>query len=593
MRSLARDQAVVAAVAIFVFFSNLGSARLWDRDEPRNAGCAREMIAAGDWVTPRFNGEIRDHKPVLLYWFIMSAYAVFGESEFAARFWSAGLGVGTALATYHIGRRLFTARVGVWAGVILSSTFMFDMAARAATPDATLIFFMTAPLLVYVLATFAPKDAAAEGLAPRLRVEGRFFPANWPACALIYGLMGVAVLAKGPVGLVLPTAVIGMFLLIVTLPRKEETPRWLKPLRPFAPLHFLRTCWAMRPMTALAVALAVALPWYVWVHVRTDGAFTRGFFLTHNLSRATAPMEGHDGSILFYPAAILVGFFPWSVFAVPLAIHIFRKLRRDQPWRSGYIFAACWVGVFVGIFSLAQTKLPSYVTPMYPGLALLAGCFIHHWTRGASEVGRLWPRLALGALALVGVVIVIAIPLLARQYAPGEEFLGLLGLIPLSTAGICFWLLGRGNTPLAAQAFAAGAVLLTASIFSYGTVRADRHQHSDVVLRAIRERSDRPEIASLGRQEPSWIFYAGQPIRSIEPQELAASEHGVFAPGRDAFVITTRDALEEQKVELPDGVQVLAEVPYFLKSDQLVLLGRSGGPAQAALRTPPSRSPRR
>jgi 4-amino-4-deoxy-L-arabinose transferase-like glycosyltransferase len=327
----------------------------------------------------------------------------------------------------------------------------------------------------------------------------------------------------------------------------------------------------------------------LWVHVRTDGAFTRGFFLTHNFSRATAPMEGHDGSILFYPAAILVGFFPWSVFAVPLAIDVVRKLRGDHPWRTGYIFAACWVGVFVGIFSLAQTKLPSYVTPMYPGLALLAGCFIHHWTRGAADVGRIWPRLALASLALVGVVIAIAIPLLARQFAPGEELLGLVGLIPLTTAAICFWLLGRGNTPLAAQAFAAGAVLLTTAIFSYGTARADRHQHSDVVLHAIRERSDRPEIATLGRQEPSWIFYAGQPIGSIDAQALAAGEDGFFAPGRDAFVITSRDVLDEQKVDLPEGVQVLAEVPYFLRSDRLVLLGRPSEPAHAALPTNPRR----
>jgi 4-amino-4-deoxy-L-arabinose transferase-like glycosyltransferase len=589
MKQLARDHALVAMLAGLVFFANLGGARLWDRDEPRNAACAREMLQAGDWVVPRFNGELRDHKPVLLYWFMMSAYAVFGQNEFAARFWSAALAVGTVVATHHIGRRLFSARVGVWSGVILASTFMFDMAARAATPDSVLIFFTTAPLMVYVLATFAPKDAAAEGLAPRLRVEGRYVP-SWPACAAMYALMGVAVLAKGPVGLVLPTAVIGMFLLIVTLPTREHSPRWLQVLRPFAPLHFLRTCWTMRPLTAIAVAGVVAVPWYVWVHVRTDGAWTHGFFVTHNLGRATAPMEGHDGSIFFYPAAILVGFFPWSVFAAPLAIHVVRKLRQEQPWLWGYIFAACWVGVYVGLFSIARTKLPSYITPMYPGLALLAGCFVHHWTRGAAEVGRIWPQLAMTALAAIGVAILVAIPLVADQYAPGEGVLGLMGLIPLTTAAACLWLIRRGNTLLAAQVFAAGAVLLTTGVFSLGTARADRHQHSDVLLRAIRKHSDSPEIVWLGRMEPSWVFYAGQPIREIATEQVADPQHGYLASGEDRFVITTREVLVDRKIELPEGVQILAEAPYFMRTEQLVVLGRRKAPLETASRTT---SPRR
>ena len=83
----ARDAMFVMLLAGLVFFTNLGGPRLWDRDEPRNAGCAWEMIERGDWVTPVFNDELRSHKPVLLYWFTMAAYAVFGVNEFAARFW--------------------------------------------------------------------------------------------------------------------------------------------------------------------------------------------------------------------------------------------------------------------------------------------------------------------------------------------------------------------------------------------------------------------------------------------------------------------------------------------------------------------------
>src|SRR3954468_20902218 len=90
-----RHVTLLVALSALTFFTNLGVPALWDRDEPRNAGCAREMLARGDWGVPMFNGELRTPKPVLLYWLMMPAYAAFGDPEFAARFWSAALGVGT------------------------------------------------------------------------------------------------------------------------------------------------------------------------------------------------------------------------------------------------------------------------------------------------------------------------------------------------------------------------------------------------------------------------------------------------------------------------------------------------------------------
>src|SRR5262249_21397483 len=126
---------------------------------------------------------------------------------------------------------------------------------------------------------------------------------------------------------ILPTAVIGMFLLIVRLPPRGQAiesaslgDRLIHVIGPFEPLHFLKTCWSMQPLTAIFAAAAVALPWYWSVGMATDGEFLRSFFFEHNLGRATGTMEHHSGGILFYPAALLAGFFPWSVFALPLAI---------------------------------------------------------------------------------------------------------------------------------------------------------------------------------------------------------------------------------------------------------------------------------
>src|SRR5689334_214087 len=151
-----RHVALLLAISALTFFVNLGVPRLWDRDEPRNAGASLEMLRRGDWIVPMFNGELRVHKPVLINWFMMSAFAVFDDPEFAARFWSAALAAGTVLMTYAIGRRLFNPSVGVWGGVVLATSLQFPFEARAATPEMLFAFFLTAAMLVFVLGAFKP-----------------------------------------------------------------------------------------------------------------------------------------------------------------------------------------------------------------------------------------------------------------------------------------------------------------------------------------------------------------------------------------------------------------------------------------------------
>ena len=222
---------LVVFVAAVVMLTNLGGPRLWDRDEPRNAGCAREMLSRGDWIVPTFNAELRTAKPVLLYWCIMSAYSVFGVNEFAARLPSALCAIGTVVCVYLIGRRLFSPLAGVWAGIALATSLMFGVAGRAATPDAVLIFCTTLALTIYVVGTFRPRfETTPADAPPQLQSPGHYFPQHWPTAAAMYVAMGFAVLAKGPVGLVLPTAVIGMTLLIMRLPATRAEPLSLRRL---------------------------------------------------------------------------------------------------------------------------------------------------------------------------------------------------------------------------------------------------------------------------------------------------------------------------------------------------------------------------
>ena len=312
-----KEVSLIAAVASVIFFTNLGAAKLWDRDEPRNAGCAREMMQRGDFITPMFNNELRDAKPVLQYWFIISAYLLFGVNEFSARFWSAVLGVGTVLLTYFIGQRLFSRQIGVLAAVVLSTSFMFCVASRAATPDSFLIFFSTAALAIFVGSTFPKKlifdnqdsdeetkEVSEENPSKeRNRMFGEFasnpvqlFPNALPA-TLMYGVMSIGVLAKGPIGVLMPCAIIGMYLLISKRRTSDLSSLNLEPssrsqdslsrqllrfgksaLATFHPFHFLKTCWSMRLFTAVAMVLLIAGPWYFMVGWKTNGDYLRGFF---------------------------------------------------------------------------------------------------------------------------------------------------------------------------------------------------------------------------------------------------------------------------------------------------------------------------
>ena len=582
----ARRTLFVAGIAALIFFFQLGTPPLWDRDEPRNAGCAAEMLEANDWVVPIFNAELRTHKPVLLYWMMMASYAVFGVNEFAARLPSALLGMGNVLLTMHIGRRLFGSAVAQWAGVILCSTIMFGVASRAATPDALLIFCSTLAMALFV--EFAFPKLAESGATPRQASRGAssfLFPESlWQAIA-IYAAMGFAVLAKGPVGLVLPTAVIGMYLLIKRLPPTDAPKTWLERcvwfVRPFAPLHFLRTCWSMRPVTAMLTAAIIAVPWYVWVAMRTNGEWTREFFWTHNVGRTTGVMEGHSGPpILFYLVAIMVGFFPWSILTVPAGMHLrtlvgraFSNAGSDQEsttQRDGLILSLCWVGVWVGLFSLARTKLPSYITPCYPALALLAGLFVHDWF--SNRVPKpVWLKVGLGNLMVVGGLLLVGLPIAAARFLPGVEWLGIVGLIPLVGGGLAWWYYKRQNNPAASGTLAVTAILFSLLVMSVVPVAIGKQQpYADFLATAARHEGP---IASWGHLEPTWVFYGRRAVTEFRPSEREQFIE-FLEENPDTLVITTEREL--QPAETSDGLfaqhRVVEETGYFLRDRKLLLV---------------------
>jgi len=589
---------VLAAVA--VFFTNLGSAGLFDEDEPKNAACAREMLAHGDWVVPSFNEELRTDKPVLLYWLMMPAYYLFGVSEFGARFASALLAVGTVVATYHLGRLLFRAEAGLWGALAMASALSFGVVARAATPDSTLIFCTTLALLAYVWSVSRRAENAwqtGESLPldrpSELRVTGeelkniinRFSPHSWLGALMIYAAMALGVLAKGPVAVLLPTASIGMFLLIVSSPwSRPDGPAfdwftrailWLRRvLRPFSPRRLLAATLALRPLTAILVVAAIALPWYVLVGLRTDGAWLAGFFGKHNIERFVAPLENHDGTIFYYLIVIAIGFFPWSIFFNLTTVHVAGRLRSRHPWRASYLLLLCWLGMYLVFFSLARTKLPNYILPAYPALALLTGAFFDQWITEPSAISRRLVQLALATLGLVGVGLIIGLPIAAHFLLPGEAWLGTLGLVPLVGALLAYWAYSHGAIVRTAATIGLTCTLLACGAFGFAATRVARQQNSPALVSIARLRSTgQPRIAAFDCFSPSLVFYAESRVTPLGLPEDVAS---FFANSTDSFLVARTESLPLLEDALPPGVVVLTRQPRFLRHGELVLLGRSG-----------------
>lgn len=625
MQSSVRQQLLVVAVASLVLLANLGSATLFDEDEPKNAACGAEMLARGDWIVPSFNHELRTDKPVLLYWLMLSSYHALGVNELAARLPSALLAIGSVLVVYHLGRLLYRSQVGLYAAIILATSLMFDVVGRASTPDSTLIFFITASALVFVRGVAGPAgwlsiagdgiaavgataglpSSAAQELTRKLDPQWRqYLPPSLGWWIALYALLGLAVLAKGPVGVVLPIGVQTLFLLVMARQPRAAAPAssvvhaeqgaipWRARLSNalwataqaafdcFHPARVAQVLWALRPLTGIAVVALVALPWYIAVGVATDGQWLAGFLGKHNVNRFLQPLEGHRGTIFYHPVVVHITFFPWSVLLLLTLVTWWRRLRDDARLRASDLFVGCWAAAYFVFFSLCRTKLPNYVLPAYPALALLTGAFLDRWIANPQAVSRRLVRLALGTYVCVGVGLIVVLPIVAFILLPGEALLGLIGLIPLVGGALAWRFAMHDRVAAAVRALMVMGVSFAVVLFSVGAVRVARHQTSAEFASLVRQQLEpAPNWATLNYFEPSLVFYSGRQVQRFESVDALNQ----FVTSADNPVLVVRDReLDQVRAQLPDSYREIARQRRFLRRYDVVLLARTASVARTA-----------
>ncbi|MGW8258317.1 MAG: hypothetical protein ACWGMZ_12595, partial [Thermoguttaceae bacterium] len=398
---------------------------------------------------------------------------------------------------------------------------------------------------------------------------------------LLYLSLGLAILGKGPVGFLLPMTAMGLFLMIVNSRGQSEGSKidiansgWrstaLSILSVFHPKNFLRSLWQLRPLSGAIVVLAVALPWYFLVAGRTNGAWTEEFFAKFNLRPFMQPIQGHSGHVWYHIPAVLIGFLPWSVFLGPATIDLVRRIRQRDPWRDGYILALCWFGVFFVFWSICSTKLPHYLLPAYPALALMTAGFIVHWIDEPTCIHGGWLVAAWVSTILAGLFIIVTVPVAAWIYLPGEQWLGALGAILIIGGGLCWRYSNKNRPERAAAVFAVMSILSLTTAFGFAAQRIDQHKNAKRLCSEIRaDGGQNAAVCAYRFFRQSMVFYAGHPISYCKtPEEL----DNFLTESPQAYIITLEKYAAEIAAVHPSPLRELTRQRRFLATDNMIVL---------------------
>ncbi len=507
------------------YFLLTSASTLWDRDEPRFARATVEMVHSGNYLYPTFNGVLRPDKPILIYWLMSIPVRLFGPGEMTCRAVAPLAAALAALLTAWIGRRLAGPRAGLLAAAFMTTTPLLVFSGTAATTDALLLACITGAIAAFLNAW----------------QTGR----RWPQAAWFTLALAGALLAKGPVGLAVPLLVVAC-LLAFTRRQAALTVRACLP-------------WVL---LAAAAATALFLAWGLPANSATGGEFLRRGLGHHVVDRAVTPLESHGGkSVLFafyYVPLLAVLFFPWTLYLLP-------ALGRQTAPVSGGLsprrVALAWALPVIGLMSLVATKLPHYILPAWPALALLAALGAERLLAAAPGRSSAPSRLAVAGRWVFGIVgLTLGAGLIVAPW-----FVPVFGIrVPAVTTGAVLlamtWLTlrhhrqGRHVAATITLLVGMNLVLFTASC---GLLPAlESVKVSPRLADAIRTMTpaDTP-VATCGYGEPSLNFYLDRgPVEVLEEGDLPAWAR---RPGRGVLVVTEARAARQQEALADSPVQVL------------------------------------
>lgn len=353
----------------------LGEIPFYTKGQPREASVVWEIYTHGEWILPLRNGHILPSKPPLFHWLGAICSFALGElSEFSIRLPSALLAIGGVLLTYYIGTVLWSAQAGLVAGLILATSFEWVRAATTARVDMTLTAFMVVGFIFFLLLYRARQVSLGQSLC--------FF-----LC------LGLATLAKGPVGVVLPGLAIGVFLSL----RRD--------------LAFVRQ---LHLIPGIALLLGVAGAWYGLAVWQGGEDFFTKQIMKENVLRflaSGAAGAGHEHPFYYFIPNLFLGMAPWSFFLPSLAVFLYQ--RRQILHEQGFLYLIVWAATVFVFYSASSSKRSVYILPLYPALALLLGAWWQELRSGTAVLPRAFSWLLSGSgyvsLGVVGIAVFVVV----------------------------------------------------------------------------------------------------------------------------------------------------------------------------------------
>ncbi len=373
----ARELAAAAFAAVIAgisLFGNLGALGLVGPDEPRYVWIARAMAETGDWVTPRLYGLPWFEKPILYYWAAALGFKLHLSAEWAARMPSALAALAATIAIDWLGRKFFcdpddpNSSTGWTPALVFATSVAAIGFARAATPD--MLFSASITLAMACAASILNRQGVLP--IPGSAFEEMRSGSDFPALAFFGLFLGLGVLAKGPAAVILSGGAIAIWAAFT---------------------GNIRASFRLAHPIALAAFLVVALPWYALCAARNPD-FLRVFIFQHNFERYLTPVFQHIQPFWFFLPVALVALIPWTAFLAAALAEAIRSGKANTLRMSPAFFFACWAIFPILFFSFSKSKLPSYILPGIPALALVA-------TAAARRVFR---RSRLGALAIAALI---------------------------------------------------------------------------------------------------------------------------------------------------------------------------------------------
>jgi 4-amino-4-deoxy-L-arabinose transferase-like glycosyltransferase len=477
-----RPYILLALLALALDLPGIAALPVLDRDEARFAQATRQMIETGDYLRIRFQNEARNKKPAGIYWLQAASVRAFGDAAGTAiwpyRLPSVVGAVAAVLLAFGLGQGLVGRRAALIGAGLLAATLELSVEAHIAKTDAVL------------LATAVAAQGAL-GLIYRAARERRPAPWRWP---LVFWLaQALAILIKGPVVPVLS------LLTVIAVSAADREAGWLKGLR----------AWWGVPLL-----LAIAGPWFLAIDRATGGAFIDEAVGHDLLGKLIGAQEAHGAPPLTHLLILLAGFWPATLFLGAIVAQAWRA-RRDIAVR----FLIAWAVPFWILVELVPTKLPQYLLPVYPALALMAG-------RAVLAGGASWRRydvLFAAIWALVGLCLVAALIETPIQYGPGLDPVAVGAAAALAVLGTA--LLAWRRSPAAPLLAIACSLVVYVPLAQFVAPRLDRLFVSDAAAALVRQQLGpvhRP-IAAVGYAEPSLVFLLGTDTALLPPQAAAAA----------------------------------------------------------------------